>query len=156
MPFIISIAVLFGLSNLVSYIPTCTDCEKWTTRSGVTPAYFITHFKMACEEGIVLDCAGEAPYSMTINYTPPDASKEEQGPAVYDASCSGLTGLTTDYVACNAPYSWVTTAVGFSGDVKVRMEFKANGHSWDGKGSYDIQGVEDSFLIKPDLSRDWI
>ncbi|TGO29391.1 hypothetical protein BPAE_0015g00350 [Botrytis paeoniae] len=60
---------------------------------------------MACSEGLLLDCTSEAPYSMTINYTPPDASKEEQGPAVYDASCSGLTGLMTDYLACDAPYS---------------------------------------------------
>ncbi|TGO50539.1 hypothetical protein BCON_0181g00060 [Botryotinia convoluta] len=118
--------------------------------------YLITDFNMACVGGLLLDCTSEAPYSMTINYTSPDASKEEQGPAVYDASCSGLTGLTTDYVACDAPYSWVTTAVGDDGDVKVRMEFKANGHSWDGKGSYSIDAVEDSFLIMPDLSRDWI
>ncbi|KAF7947698.1 hypothetical protein EAE96_008778 [Botrytis aclada] len=118
--------------------------------------YLITDFNMACSEGLLLDCTGEAPYSMTINYTPPDASKVEQGPAVYDASCSGLTGLTSDYVACDAPYSWVTTAVGDAGYVKVRMEFKANGHSWDGKGWYSLDADEDSFPIMPDLSRDWI
>ncbi|TEY80885.1 hypothetical protein BOTCAL_0036g00130 [Botryotinia calthae] len=154
MPSVISIAVLFGLSSLVSSVPTCADCEGWTTRSMSTPAYLITDFKMACTGGTFLKCTSEAPYSMIINYTPPDASKEEQGPAVFDASCSGLTGSTTDYVTCDAPYSWVTTAVGDAGYVKIRMEFEANGHRWNGKGTYSMDGVEDGFLIMPDLSRD--
>lgn len=150
------IAVLLGFSNLVCSIPTCAECEKWTTRADSTPTYLITNFDMACTSEGLLKCNSEAPYSMTINYTPPDSGNDEQGPAVHGASCTGLTGLTMDYTACEAPYSWVTTAVEDTGLLKVRMEFGANGHPWDGEGSYSMKATTDSFEIVPDFSRNCV